>query len=118
MRTQILRAPDIADAAPAGGGGAPASTEEPGAVDNRLSLDPSADEFKGYVDEWEDGQEYVITLKATQISPGELTVTEIQDAKPAGDAEAKPGDEEAGEPPATEIDTTTDNPAIKNLMKE
>ena len=103
------------DASAAGGGGA---VQDPGTIDNRLSLDPSDDRWKGYVDEWEDGKSYTVTAKITQISPGEFEVVEIEDAKPADAAEeAKPG-EDAAEAAPSEISTTSDNPAIKNLMKE
>jgi len=95
-----------------GGGGAP---QDPGTIDNRLSLDPSDDRWKGYVDEWEDGKSYSVTMKVTQISPGEFSVEEIEDAKPADAAEeTKPGDDDNA---PTEISTTSDNPAVQNLMK-
>jgi hypothetical protein len=112
----MAAAPDPdADATDAGGG--TPQTAEPGAIDNRLSLDPSDDRWKGYVDEWKDGKSYTVTMKVSQISPGEFEVEEITEAAPADEAEPKPGEGE-GDAPAPEISTTSDNPAVQNLMKE
>lgn len=114
MNKRILLAPDPAVATDTGGGGA---VQEPGAVDNRLSLDPSDERWKGYVDAWEDGKDYTVTMTVNQISPGEYEVTEIEDAKPAeADEEAKPGEDKAES--GGMMNTTTDNPAIKGLMAE
>lgn len=59
--------------------------EEPGAVDNRLSLVPS--DFP-VIQEWEDGQEYSLSelgadVKIRQISPGEFEVMPPATAAPA-----------------------------------
>lgn len=50
--------------------------DEAGASDNRLSIDPSA--FNGVAKDWEDGKTYDVTLKVTQVSPGEFTVDDLQ----------------------------------------
>jgi hypothetical protein len=53
-----------------------AEPEEPGAVDNRLSLIPS--DFP-VIEDWQDGEEYSLSelgadVKIRQISPGEFEV--------------------------------------------
>lgn len=113
MRTRILLAPaPPADGTDTAGG---AATQDAQTIDNRLSLDPSDDRWKGYVDEWQDGETYTVTLKVSQISPGEFEVMEMTDGKAAD--EAKPGEGAAGGEPMGEMSMDTDNPAVKNLMK-
>jgi hypothetical protein len=51
----------------------PMQSDEPGAYDNRLSLDPNDDRWP-FVLDWEDGEEYTVTLRIRQISPGEFEV--------------------------------------------
>ncbi len=68
--------------------------EEPGAVDNRLSITPS--DFPAVAD-WEDGQSYDISelgegVQLRQISPGEFEVMPGSDAENAGE-DAAPGEE-------------------------
>ena len=94
--------------------------DEPGSTDNRLTLDPSA--FGGFAQDWEDGQEYSMTVRVRQVSPGEF---EVIDAKGS-----QADSEESGEPPmqGTEEETpagenmdakgrgTYPNPAVARMM--
>ena len=50
---------------------------DPGAVDNRLSLDPNDPNWKKTIANWEDGEEYQLTVTVTQLSPGEFEVTGV-----------------------------------------
>ena len=75
-----------------------AEAPDPGAMDNRLSLDPNDPNWKEAIADWEDGEEYTLTVKAIQISPGEFEVTEVtpeeespaEDAAPVEEAEPAP----------------------------
>jgi hypothetical protein len=85
--------------------------DEPGSVENRLSLDPNNDSWKDTVGEWEDGKTYSLTVKVTQISPGEFEVLEATpEAEPndnAGEEQTEPAPSKSGGYP---------NPAVENLM--
>jgi len=70
---------------------------DPGAVDNRLSLDPSHPDWKDEIEDWEDGEEYDLKVKVRQLSPGEFEVLEV---KPQGDEESS--DEEGEDEDAEE----------------
>lgn len=66
--------------------------EEPGAVDNRMSLVPS--DFPA-IEEWEDGEEYELSelgegVKLRQISPGEFEVIPPAGVAGAEEEEAAP----------------------------
>ena len=50
---------------------------DPGAEDNRLSLDPNNPDWKEAIADWEDGEEYTVTARVRQISPGEFEVIEV-----------------------------------------
>lgn len=66
---------------------------EPGAVENRLSLNPSDDKWPE-VANWEDGETYIFTnVKVRQISAGEF---EVLEATPGGEQEENPGADESG----------------------
>ena len=119
--SNILRAPGNNDYSAGGGnansiaGGAGA---EPGAVDNRLSLDPSDKRFKAVIGDWTDGEEYDITVHVRQISPGEYEVTDVKPSAaeaPADDETDTTGDDDAGgdddsSPPSK-------NPELAGLME-
>lgn len=88
--------------------------DEAGAAEERLSLTPSKYPF---VEDWEDGQTYTITLKVQQISPGEF---QVMSATTPGDGtpeepgtetqpEAEPNNEET--PPPGPV-----NPAVRGMM--
>lgn len=110
----LLSPAGSADDNTAGGGGA--QGREPGAVDNRLSLNPSDPKWKDKIDGWEDGQKYSITVSVTQISPGEFEVDEMPEGKPS---EEGAGDETAGAEEEAETTHSPDgNPAMKKLMGE
>lgn len=88
--------------------------EEAGALDNRLSLNPNDPMWKDKVGEWEDGQEYNVTLKVRQISPGEFEVVGMEGGDAAEEA-AEPADTVEGEEdPAGE----GENPAMMALMAQ
>jgi len=69
---------------------------DPGAEDNRLSLDPNNPDWKEAIADWEDGQEYELSVKVRQISPGEFEVIEVTPESESSDEEAAP--EEESEP--------------------
>ena len=110
-RSNLLLAPGgLLDTSVSGGGGA-AGTREPGAVENRLSLDPSDSRWPELAG-WNDGDTYSGMITIEQVSPGEFQVTAFKAKKPAM------GAEEDGEPSATDESTETgpeENPALKDL---
>jgi hypothetical protein len=69
---------------------------DPGAEDNRLSLDPNNPDWKDAIADWEDGEEYTLTVKARQISPGEFAVIEVTPETESSDEESDT--EEEAEP--------------------
>ena len=115
MNKPILLAPSPAINADPGGDGA-AQVQDPGTIDNRLSLDPSDERWKDKLAALADGEPFTITLKCSGISPGEAEVTDVVDVQAGDGAEPKPGDDEAAEPAPDASET--DNPAVANLMKE
>lgn len=89
--------------------------DEPGAVGNRLSLDPNDDRWSSTVGEWADGETYNLNMKVRQISPGEF---EVVSAKPTESepADEPPAEEEEEAPPVTpRRKGAYSNPAIENL---
>jgi len=52
--------------------GAAMPSNEPGAEDNRLSLNPSDEQWSETLNAWEDGQCYKVELEIEQMSPGEF----------------------------------------------
>lgn len=69
---------------------------DPGAVDNRLSLDPNDPRWKKTLAKWEDGERYPIviggiSLEMDQLSPGEFEIV-------GGEAEEDVEDEDEEEP--------------------
>lgn len=93
--------------------------DEPGAVENRLSLDPNDERWPAIAD-WEDGKEYTFTnVKVRQISAGEFEVTAAKagassDAAP-DQAAADDGGEAAAESAPPPRKGKYSNPAIENL---
>lgn len=71
--------------------------DEPGAQDNRLSLDPNDPKF-AFAADWQDGQEYNVNLKVRQISPGELEVIEGTEGEPVEGADTETPAEDQAEP--------------------
>lgn len=54
-------------------------TEDPGAVDNRLSLDPSDERWSDALENWEDGEEYELTnVRIRQIGAGEFEIVSLE----------------------------------------
>jgi len=84
-------------------GNASEAIDEPGAVENRLSLDPTNDAWADTIGNWDDGEEYTVEVKVRQISPGEF---EVLEATPKEEAEEE-------EQPAPK--KRYSNPAIANL---
>lgn len=95
-------------------GGLNASTQDPGEIENRLSLNPSDPDMRDFLGSWSDGQDYTLILKVNQISPGEFQVTK---ATPQ-DSSSEETDEQPG---ATDEAQGTDaygdvNPAVAKMM--
>jgi len=89
-----------------------AATQEAGAQDNLLELNPGDEKF-AFAADWEDGKTYVIhELKVTQVSAGKFTPISAEggeEASEGGEAEPMEGEETAkGEYP---------NPAVAGLVK-
>ncbi len=107
--SSLLREPGYA--APSGGNPKADLNTEAGAVENRLSLDPSAFPF---TQDWEDGKSYPATIDGnavtlTQISPGEFEVSE-------GESKAEDtGEVEETETPAPK--GKSKNPAVAAMME-
>lgn len=72
-----------------------ANDTDPGAVDNRLSLDPGDPRWAKTIAAWADGEDYSVTIGLRQISPGEFEITSFGGRKVA----AEPTEEEAPAPP-------------------
>lgn len=107
-------------------GQGPTASDEVGATDNRLALNPN--EFlDGEMADWEDGKDYVLTgVRVRQVSPGEFTVTGIESGtlatasetaeEPAGAEEAGGAAETAGEAEAAP-ESAYPNPAVAKMMR-
>jgi len=99
-----------------GSSGSPYETgnmaDEPGAVSNRLSLDPNDTRWSDTLGKWDDGQTYTVTVTMRQMSPGEFEVTDLKSAA-APDDESAETDDTADTAPAPAA--SSDNPAIANL---
>lgn len=68
--------------------------DDPGAVDNRLTIDPNGN-WGAKVTAWEDGEEYDVKLRIRQLAPGEFEVISLTSY---GDTEApEPETEDAAE---------------------
>lgn len=90
--------------------------EEPGSTDNRLSLSPGDYPF---VKDWEDGQEYTLTIKVQQQTSGEFAVVsaEPQEEAPAEETPAEDTGEAIEEtPPPGKQGGMNRNPAMARLM--
>jgi hypothetical protein len=92
---------------------------DPGEIENRLSLNPSNPDWKNFLGEWSDGEEYTLTVKVTQISPGEFQVTEAtpkdspaqeKNEQPGSTDEPEGGTDENGYAPGT-------NPAVVKMAR-
>lgn len=95
--------------------------EEPGELDNVLSLNVNDAEFKDTVADWKNGEKYSVQDGTTirQISPGKYELLTLV-AKPAPDTEGEPNagtsQSEDGEPARTETRGSYPNPAVAGLM--
>lgn len=91
------------------------STEEPGAQDNRLSLDPNDPTFE-FAANWEDGKEYNVNLRVRQISPGEFEPISGEEGEPA-EGEAEQGADDTAETGAAAAPgANARNPAIREAI--
>lgn len=97
-----------------GAGNTPETSDEAGAVDNRLSLNPNEEPWASKIKNWKDGERYKLSdlgnADILQISPGEFEVVKGEDSEVAG-AKEPTGDDAATEKPAS-----YDNPAIAKMM--
>lgn len=85
-------------------------SQEVGALDNRLILDPSDDRWATSVGSWTDGEEYTFSeVKVRQISPGKFEVIS---------ATAAPAEAEEAEAPAEGEQESNEsmNPAVRKMM--
>ena len=92
-----------------------AATEEPGAQDNLLSLDPNDPKFE-FAADWQDGEEYNIkNLRVRQISPGQFEPVSGEAGEPVNDAEST--DEDTAETGAAAAPGANGrNPAIREAI--
>ena len=81
-------------------------------MDSKLSLDTSDPEISSLVANWEDGQEYDVTLHIVQTAPGEFSVTSAKETETPAE-EAAPTEESDTETPPTK----GENPAIALVIK-
>lgn len=88
--------------------------QDPGAVDNRLSLDPNDPNWKNILADWEDGGEYKVRITITQISPGEFEVTGLT-AKPAS---REMEDEDEGEDEEENYPEPREQPKVRKAVRE
>lgn len=86
---------------------------EPGASDNRLTWSPGD---YPETQEWQDGQQYTVTLTIRQTSPGEAEVLSLASKDNQQEEGAPVESEEAG---VTEPTSSNDypNPAVGRLMQ-
>lgn len=59
---------------------------------NSLSVDPNDERWKDKIADWEDGQEYDVTLHVTQTAAGEFDVTALDETETPAE-EAAPTEE-------------------------
>lgn len=95
---------------------------EPGAVENRISLNPNDPEFQSVVGDWENGNFYTLNdVRVEQISPGEFKVIKIGSGSLASatapeETPEPQGPEEAEAPQAGQTGVSYPNPAVAKLM--
>jgi len=70
---------------------------DPGAVDNRLSLDPGDPRWSKTIKGWEDGTDYTLKLKLRQMSPGEFEVVGLDGAESESESDAADVEEDKAE---------------------
>lgn len=97
------------------GGG---TAQEPGEVENRLSLNPNDPDFVDTIGDWEDGNEYTLSnVKVRQISPGEFEVLSMDSGTPSDDAESSEASPDAENPSEDQSEMgMSDNPAVRRMM--
>lgn len=89
---------------------------DPGSVDNRLTLDPGDKRWYAVLKKWEDGEDYSITVKARQLSPGEFEVLSVKaKAAPTSDEPAEPAEEEDDDEPAPAPKRGRVNKAVREM---
>jgi len=92
------------------------ATDEAGAQDNILELNPNDPAFADIVSDWQDGQEYVFKeLRVRQVSPGKYTPLSAESAEPATEEN---GEAPEGETGAMGKASDHPNPAIAGMMGE
>ncbi len=99
-------------------------TDESGAQDNLLSLNPNDPRWQKVVGDWEDDKSYKnVVVDLRQISPGEYEVTRLKAAgvpaeeeTPAEDA-SEPGEETDQGTTEAEPAMMSKNPAMDNYLK-
>lgn len=91
---------------------------DPGAVDNRLSLDPNDPRWKKTLASWEDGERYPITiggikLEMDQISPGEFEIVGGEAEEETEEDEEAPAPKKKSYAPSGKM-----NKAVRGMMDE
>ncbi len=111
-KSLLLLAPGgMLDTSVSGGGGG-AGTRDAGAIENRLSLDPSDSRWPDLAG-WNDGDTYSGMITLEQVSPGEFQVTAFKAKKPdmaEEEGETAPDSENEGDGTGA-----PENPALANL---
>jgi len=95
--------------------------EEPGSMDNTLSINPTDERFAPTVSQWQDGGVYKgVTVDLRQISPGKFEVTALSGGTPESGSEEQPTEETAEQPtaPAAPAAPAGMNPAVARMMDE
>ena len=94
-----------------GQGSTPETADEPGAVDNRISINVNDVIFNPEVKDWKDGERYKLSdlgnVELMQIAPGEFEIVKSDEAEPT---------EEVSPAAETEEKPGYDNPAIAKMM--
>lgn len=105
-------------------GGRYSQSQDPGEIENRLSLNPSDPDFKDFVGNWQDGEEYTMTVTVRQVSPGEFEVTKaVPQDTPAEETGEAPAAADEGETASGDEPQGTDtygnmNPAVARMMNK
>src|ERR1035437_6692974 len=89
------------------------ASEEAGAQDNLLELNPGDENF-AFAKDWEDGKEYVIKeMRVRQVSPGKFTPLSAEGGE---SAETEGGMMDEGETGSMGMAKDYENPAVAGLV--
>lgn len=93
-----------------------ATDDEPGAVDNRLTVDINNEMFDGLgMDEWQNGETYTIPAgEMRQVAPGEFEIISVEKS---AEAEPEPESEGPDDVGAMDEKAMPKNPAVRKMMR-